>query len=57
MNSAFERAPQFYVRLGGEFYLINSLPLLLAPALASLLFPWVLLPVLAAELIKPVDDY
>ncbi|MBU0911730.1 MAG: hypothetical protein KKF22_04260 [Gammaproteobacteria bacterium] len=30
--------------------LLNSLALLLAPALASLLFPWVLMPVLAAEL-------
>jgi len=36
--------------LAGVCYLLNSLALLLAPALASLLFPWVLMPVLAGEL-------
>jgi hypothetical protein len=36
--------------LAGVCYLINSLALLLAPALASLLFPWILMPVLVGEL-------
>lgn len=36
--------------LAGICYLLNSLALLLAPQLASLLFPWVMLPVLVAEL-------
>lgn len=36
--------------LAGLCYLINSLALLLAPALASLLFPWILMPVLVGEL-------
>lgn len=36
--------------LAGVCYLINSLALILAPDLASLLFPWIMLPVLAGEL-------
>ncbi len=36
--------------LAGVCYLVNSLALLLAPDLASQLFPWIMLPVLAAEL-------
>jgi hypothetical protein len=36
--------------LAGACYLINSLALLLAPNVASLLFPWIMMPVLAGEL-------
>jgi hypothetical protein len=36
--------------LAGVCYLINSVVLLLAPDLASLLFPWIMLPVLVGEL-------
>lgn len=36
--------------LAGVCYLVNSVALLLAPQLASLLFPWIMLPVLVAEL-------
>ena len=36
--------------LGGTGYLVNSFALFLAPTLAALLFPWVLLPSLIAEL-------
>lgn len=36
--------------LAGVCYLVNSLALLLAPDIASLLFPWIMLPVLLAEL-------
>jgi hypothetical protein len=36
--------------VAGACYLLNSAALLLAPALARLLFPWVMLPVLVAEL-------
>lgn len=36
--------------LAGGCYLVNSLALLLAPQLASRLFPWIMLPVLVAEL-------
>jgi hypothetical protein len=40
--------------LAGACYLINSFALLLAPALAQSLFPWVLLPSLAGELLLAV---
>ncbi|HJS16410.1 MAG TPA: DUF4386 domain-containing protein [Rheinheimera sp.] len=36
--------------LAGLCYLINSLALLLAPDIASLLFPWIMMPVLVGEL-------
>lgn len=36
--------------LAGACYLVNSLALLLAPDVASLLFPWIMMPVLAGEL-------
>ncbi len=36
--------------LAGVCYLINSITLLLAPQIAALLFPWIMLPVLVGEL-------
>ena len=36
--------------LAGVCYLINTLALLLAPDVAAMLFPWIMLPVLVAEL-------
>lgn len=36
--------------LAGVCYLINTLALLLAPDLAAMLFPWIMLPVLVGEL-------
>lgn len=40
----------FLLAAAGACYLINSFALLLAPALAALLFPWVLLPSFVGEL-------
>ena len=36
--------------LAGLCYLVNSMTLLLAPQIAALLFPWIMLPVLVGEL-------
>lgn len=51
MKSAyFPRLLGAMLGLAGVCYLLNSLALLLADDLAALLFPWIMLPVLLAEL-------
>ena len=57
MTSSIGQSPQRYARIGGVLmalaglcYLLNSFALLLAPALASALFPFVLMPAFIGEL-------
>jgi hypothetical protein len=57
MNSSITKSPQRYARIGGLLmtlaglcYLGNSFALLPAPALASALLPFVLLPAFVGEL-------
>jgi hypothetical protein len=50
MSSVSAGVSQSYVRFAGCCYLVNSLALLLAPGIAALLFPAIMLPVLIAEL-------
>lgn len=46
----FPRTLGVLMGIAGACYLVNSFALLLAPALASAMFPWILLPALVGEL-------
>ena len=48
--AVFPQTTRLMLGLAGVCYLINTLALLLAPDLAAMLFPWIMLPVLVGEL-------